>query len=182
MLTSPPQRPTATTQTSKALLNLMLSMLSPVSLVHRLPQLLLMPLLKVNPSEDVRYLLITCDPTCSKMVLPHKAISCPFLLPTTFYAPCAALTRPRFCSKLELPSIELRSSPLMILPLALKLPPKVMHPALLQTSLQMLAIISTVVVVLNACNPAILQRALLLLHRLIMQPLLQLHRQPLHMR
>lgn len=61
-------------QTSQALLNLMLS---PLKLLHQLPLVLMMPLIKPNPSEDVRYLPVACHPTRSRKVLPHKAISCP---------------------------------------------------------------------------------------------------------
>jgi hypothetical protein len=60
-------------QTSKALLNLMLS---PLKFKHQLPLVLMMPLIKLNPSEDVRYLPVACHPTRSKMVLPHRPISC----------------------------------------------------------------------------------------------------------
>jgi hypothetical protein len=84
-------------QTSKALLNLMLS---PLKFKHHLPLVLMMPTLKLNPSEDVRYLPVACHPTRSKIMLSHMAISCPLHPLTTSYAPCAALTRPKFCSKL----------------------------------------------------------------------------------
>ena len=59
-------------QTSKALLNLMLS---PLSYEHHLPLVLLMPIRKLIPSEDVRYLPVVCPLPRSRTLLPHKAIS-----------------------------------------------------------------------------------------------------------
>jgi len=71
----------------------------------------------------------------------------------------------------------------MILPLAFKFPPVPIQPFPRQGSPRMLAVISTLVVVLNAYNQAMFLRALLLWHHpSIMPPLL--HRMsmqpPLH--
>ena len=106
-------------QTSKALLNLMLS---PLKFKHHLPLVLMMPIFKLIPSEDVRILPIACHPTRSRTVLPHTAISCLLHRLTTFYAPCAAPIRPMFCGKSQPPLTALRSLPLMTLLLVLELP------------------------------------------------------------